>query len=189
MIDVKHNWAGGAKNTAPGAQLKNLCFLDDPASVGSVALNFDSTTGGLIFDKTSRQYLRLPAGFIPTAAMKDYMHTFWLKIDPANAGADGFSNVWVGIGATSYATTANRLIQVYPTITAGVITALTVCVRGINYSIKDYIGSLADGNLHCLSVRYQESADGTQQRDWFIWMAFLLMRGSGQENSLSGGGC
>ncbi|EPR8383524.1 hypothetical protein R0E42_005330 [Klebsiella variicola] len=164
MIDVKHNWAGGAKNLAPGAQLKNLCYLDDPASVGSVALNFDSTTGGLIFDKTSRQYLRLPAGFIPTAAMKDYMHTFWLKIDPANAGADGFSNVWVGIGATSYATTANRLIQVYPTITAGVITALTVCVRGINYSIKDYIGSLADGNLHCLSVRYQESADGTQQK-------------------------
>ncbi|MBL1822585.1 hypothetical protein ELE64_32045, partial [Klebsiella pneumoniae] len=73
MIDVKHNWAGGAKNLAPGAQLKNLCFLDDPASVGSVALNFDSTSGGLVFDKTSRQYLRLPAGFIPTAAMKDYM--------------------------------------------------------------------------------------------------------------------
>ncbi|RRF42927.1 hypothetical protein EAO14_28195 [Klebsiella pneumoniae] len=36
-------------------------LLDDPASVGSVALNFDSTTGGLIFDKTSRQYLRLSA--------------------------------------------------------------------------------------------------------------------------------
>ncbi|AVR36726.1 hypothetical protein KPC142_06703 [Klebsiella quasipneumoniae] len=42
--------------------------------------------------------------------------------------------------------------------------ALTVCFCVINYSIKDYIGSLADGNLHYLSVRYQESADGTQQK-------------------------
>lgn len=42
--------------------------------------------------------------------------------------------------------------------------ALTVCLCVINYSIKDYIGSLADGNLHCLRVRYQESADGTQQK-------------------------
>ncbi|HIF5903217.1 TPA: hypothetical protein ACX3HX_006004, partial [Raoultella ornithinolytica] len=88
------------------------------------------------------------------------MHTFWLKVNPASAGNEGFNNVIVGIAATSYASTANRLLQVFPTIASGVITALTVSVRGVNYSILPYLSGLVDGNLHCLSVRYVESSDG-----------------------------
>ncbi len=132
----------------------------------------------MIFDNTSRQYFQMPAGFIPTADMTDYMHTFWLKIDPANAGNAGFNNVIVGIAATSYATTVNRLMQVFPTITDGVITALTVSVRGVNYSILPYLSGLVDGNLHCLSVRYVESSDGTQQKGMVYLDGVLAYEGT-----------
>ncbi|MCA8636781.1 hypothetical protein [Escherichia coli] len=178
MIDVKSVWTGGAQNLPSGSNLKNLCYVEDPATVGTVPLVYDATAGGMIFDKTSRQYFKMPNGFIPTSAMKDYMHTFWLKVNPANAGNEGFNNVIVGIAATNYATTANRLLQVFPTITSGVITALTVSVRGVNYSILSYLSGLVDGNLHCLSVRYVESSDGTQQKGMVYLDGVLAYEGT-----------
>lgn len=178
MIDVKSHWSGGEQNLPSGSTLKNLCYVEDPATVGSVSLVYDAATGGMIYDKTSRQYFKMPNGFIPTSAMKDYMHTFWLKVNPANAGNEGFNNVIVGISATSYATTANRLLQVFPTITSGVITALTVSVRGVNYSILSYLSGLVDGNLHCLSVRYVESSDGTQQKGMIYLDGTLVYEGT-----------
>lgn len=178
MIDVKSVWAGGAQNLPSGSNLKNLCYVEDPATVGTVSLVYDATAGGMIFDKTSRQYFKMPNGFIPTSAMKDYMHTFWLKVNPANAGNAGFNNVIVGIAATDYATTAKRLLQVFPTITSGVITALTVSVRGVNYSILSYLSGLVDGNLHCLSVRYVESSDGTQQKGMIYLDGVLVYEGT-----------
>ncbi|EPY4579348.1 hypothetical protein ACXDKZ_005276 [Klebsiella pneumoniae] len=177
LVDVKHGWAGGGKNLASGEELQNLCWVEDPATVGSVSLNYDSAHGGVIFTRASRQYFRMPAAFIPTAAMRDYMHTFWLKIDPANAGNEGFGNAIIGIAATSYATTVNRLLQVYPTITEGVVKALTVSVRGINYSVIDRLGALTDGSLHCLSVRYVESGDGTQQKGMIYLDGELVYEG------------
>lgn len=178
MIDVKSHWSGGEQDLPSGSTLKNLCYVDDPATVGSVSLVYDAVSGGLIFDKSSRQYFKMPNGFIPTAAMKDYMHTFWLKVNPANAGNEGFNNVIVGIAATSYASTANRLLQLFPTITSGVITALTVSVRGVNYSILSYLSGLVDGNLHCLSVRYVESSDGTQQKGMVYLDGALVYEGT-----------
>ncbi len=179
LIDVSHGWAGGGQDLPSGTPLNNLCWVDnDPAVVGSVSLAYDGVGHGMIFDKTSRQYFKMPNGFIPTAAMTDYVHTFWLKIDPANAGNAGFNNVIVGIAATSYATTANRLMQVFPTITDGVITALTVSVRGVNYSILPYLGGLVDGNLHCLSVRYVESSDGTKQKGMVYLDGALVYEGA-----------
>lgn len=178
MIDVKSVWSGGAVNLPSGSTLKNLCYVTDPATVGTVSLTYDSATGGMVYNKTSRQYFGMPTGFIPTSTMKDYMHTFWLKIDPTNAGSEGFNNVIIGIAATSYATTANRLLQVFPTITSGVITALTVSVRGVNYSILTYLSGLVDGNVHCLSVRYVESSDGTQQKGMIYLDGVLAYEGT-----------
>lgn len=177
MIDVKSGWAGGAKDLAANAQLKNLCYLEDPAVVGIVALAYDAASGGLVYDNTSRQYLKLPAGFIPSSSMKDYMHTFWLKINPAAAGAAGFNNVVVGIGTTSYATTANMLMKVTPTVTSGVVTAITVNIRGVNYSVLSQLGPLFNGSLHCLSLRYVESADGTQQKGMIYLDGALVYEG------------
>lgn len=178
MIDVKSLWSGGAQNLPSASLLKNLCYVEDPATVGTVPLVYDAATGGVIYDKTSRQYLKMPTGFIPTAAMKDYMHTFWLKITPGNAGNEGFNNVIVGIAATSYASTATKLLHLFPTITSGVITALTVSVRGVNYSILTYLGALVDGGLHCLSVRYVESSDGTQQKGMIYLDGALVYEGT-----------
>ena len=178
MVDVKSLWSGGAQNLPSAATLKNLCYVEDPATVGSVPLVYDTATGGVIYDKTSRQYLKMPTGFIPTAAMKDYMHTFWLMVNPANAGNEGFNNVLVGIAATSYASTAARLLQVFPTISSGTITALTVTVRGVNYSILPYLGALLNGGVHCLSVRYVESSDGTQQKGMIYLDGTLVYEGT-----------
>ncbi|THD51300.1 hypothetical protein ERD95_09035 [Enterobacteriaceae bacterium ML5] len=178
MIDVKSIWSGGAQNLPSASLLKNLCYVDDPATVGTVSLVYDATAGGITYDKTSRQYFKMPLGFIPTSTMKDYMHTFWLKVSPGSAGNEGFNNVIVGIAATSYASTATKLLHVFPTITSGVITALTVTVRGVNYSILTYLSGLVDGGLHCLSVRYVQSSDGTQQKGMIYLDGVLVYEGT-----------
>ena len=45
MIDVKSVWAGGAQNLPSGSNLKNLCYVEDPATVGTVSLVYDATAG------------------------------------------------------------------------------------------------------------------------------------------------
>lgn len=178
LIDVKSIWSGGAQNLPSASLLKNLCYVDDPATVGTVSLVYDATTGGVTYDKTSRQYFKMPLGFIPTSTMNDYMHTFWLKVTPSNSGSEGFNNVIVGIAATSYASTATKILHIFPTITSGVITALTVTVRGVNYSILTYLSGLLDGNIHCLSVRYVSSSDGTQQKGMVYLDGVLVYEGT-----------
>lgn len=45
LVDVKHLWAGGGQDLPSGSELKNLCWTEDPAVVGSVSLNYDAAHG------------------------------------------------------------------------------------------------------------------------------------------------
>ncbi len=164
LVDMKSAWSGGARNLAPAATLKNLCYVDDPAVVGAVALNYDADTGGLIFTGVGLEYVQTPTAFIPTSDMTDYMHTYWLKIDPTNAGSISFNNAIIGMGVGGYATPGNMFNKVTPTITSGGVTNIEVNIRGKNYPVFSQLSGLIDGNVHCLSLRYLKSDDGTQQK-------------------------
>lgn len=160
LVDMKSVWSGAAKNLAVGATIKNLCYVTDPATVGAVALTYDATAGGMTFVGTGLEAVKMPIAFIPTSAMTHYMHTYWLKVTPTNAGANGFSNATLGIGV-GYGTAANSLLQLTPTTSSGTATGVSLTVHGVTLTVNAIL-PLYDGNIHQFAVEYIRSSDGTQ---------------------------
>ncbi|HHD2899590.1 TPA: hypothetical protein ACNZ7E_005435, partial [Klebsiella quasipneumoniae subsp. similipneumoniae] len=80
LISCHNTWSGAGANLAAGAQIKNMCYVDDHATANS---DLAAAGNGYQLNAVHAQGINLPASMIATAGMTDYLYTFWLKVTGA----------------------------------------------------------------------------------------------------------
>ncbi|HGF1289346.1 TPA: hypothetical protein ACF8R1_004488, partial [Escherichia coli] len=82
LISFHNTWSGAGADLVAGAQIKNMCYVDDNATANS---DLTAAGNGYELNAVHAQGINLPASMIATAGMTNYLYTFWLKVTGAAA--------------------------------------------------------------------------------------------------------
>ncbi|EMX9133734.1 hypothetical protein AAH343_000371 [Escherichia coli] len=160
LISCHNTWSGAGENLSAGAQIKNMCYVDDHATANSDLM---AAGNGYQLNAVHAQGINLPASMIATAGMTDYLYTFWLKVTGAAAATSNSFLVALTNGIPSNA--ANTLFWLRPTFSSPTsASALQVLNHGEVINAYSFLSGLFDGNVHQVGVERVVSPDGTMQK-------------------------
>lgn len=168
LFDVSSAWAGGAKNISAGAQIKSLSYED---SIASFTKAHDYSGGGMVFAGVKGDTFDLPAEAAPKPEDKHWLATMWLKIANYGVGTAGSPNNQIFSFSTSNINdlTASMFVMALSAVDGASPSAVSLYVRGRQYSLASQLEPLFDGLLHQFVVECEISDDNTKQRI-IIWL-------------------